>query len=330
MLSDPLTLIFSIVCLFYAIRGAYFGLTKVLLRIGALIGAYLCAYTGYPPISTLLSQHSPIELPAPLYNALAGCLCLLLAFILFSAIAACIHSGIKKLTARYTTNLLTTCLTRLTAALISCAFGLGLCISGLLGYLIFSKLFPLPPIELTASNQAIINFSEHLIQRIEAGGILRNKADEAQTTPKSAPLIKSQSTQKSDGMTPSGNVKPLTRIHNNLDTLLLKHTSSPKQKQALEQQLNQLLAEDGQLINFIRQNLPNEYQQDIDITKLLEQEDAPKRIAQQFNHLLNDRQALMTALQSLKHNSLSPSILEGSASSSNPNSPALVETGPAH
>lgn len=305
MLSDPLTLTFSLVCLFYAIRGAYFGLTKVLLRISALAGAYLCAYTSYPPISALLRQHSPIELTTPLYHALAGCLCLLVAFILLSLIAACIHSWIKRLAAKYTNNILTNILTRLTAALVSCAFGFGLCVSGLLGYQILSKLFPLPHIELTASNEAIINFGEHLIQRIEAGGIPINRPDEQQTAPKSTPSIESPSIQKSNG---------------------LKQTIAPQQKQALEQHLEHLLTQEGQLTNFIHQNLPAEYQNDLGIAALLEQENAEQRIAQQFHHLLSDRQALMSALKSLKKIPLSPFAGAENAYLLNTDSPALVKS----
>lgn len=326
MLSDPLTLTFSLVCLFYAIRGAYFGLTKVLLRISALAGAYLCAYTSYPPLSALLKQHIPIELPTPLYHALAGCLCLLIAFILFSAIAACIHSGIKKLAAKYPASLLTTTLTRLTAALVSCAFGFGLCVSGLLGYQILSKLFPVPQIEVTASNEAIINFGERLIQRIEAGDILINRPEEQQAAPKSTPSTESPSVKKSGGNSQSGGLNPTTSVKNAADDILLKQTIAPQQKQALEQHLEHLLSQEGQLTNFIRQNLPTEYQKDLGIASLLEQENAEQRIAQQFHHLLSDRQALMSALQSLKQLPLSPFNGAENPNLLNTDSPALVKS----
>ena len=132
MPSDPLITIFCIVCLVYAVRGAIFGLTKVLLRICALTGAYFCAYIGYQPVSALISQHNPIELPPPLCYALAGCLCLLATFILFNIIAAGMNSIIKRLTAEWPTNFLRSFTTRTLAALISSAFGFGLCLSGLM------------------------------------------------------------------------------------------------------------------------------------------------------------------------------------------------------
>lgn len=222
MFSDPLTLIFSIVCLFYAIRGAYFGLTKVLLRIGALIGAYLCAYTGYPPISALLSQHSPIELPAPLYNALAGCLCLLITFILFSIVAACIHKIIKRYTDEWPTNLMMAFVTRIAAALISGVFGFALCLSGLVGYLILSNFLALPHIAPTVSNQAIVNVGERIVQYIDA-----KRQDVPKETKGPKNKMQPQSIRKSDGIAPSGGLHPLSNLSSDRENILVKHINNP-------------------------------------------------------------------------------------------------------
>ena len=312
MLSDPLIIFFSSICLVYAMRGAIFGLTKVILRICALTGAYFCAYIGYQPVSVQISQHSPIELPLPLSHALAGCLCLLATFILFRIIAAGIHSMIKRLTAEWPTNLLSSFATRALAALISCAFGFGLCLSGLVGYLILSKIFALPTIEPTATNQAFIKLSENVIQRIQTNGVLKIRTDELKPDQKPVDKMQPSSIRKSDGITSGNSQIPVSHISNAIVSMLVQHTTSPQQKQALEQHLNHLLSQEGQLTNFIRQSLPADYQKKLGIDTVLEQADAEQLIAQQFRHLLNNRQALTSALQALKESSLPAVINEQS------------------
>lgn len=304
MPSDPLIAIFCIVCLVYALRGAIFGLTKVVLRICALTSAYFCAYIGYQPVSAQISQHSPIELPVPLFQALAGCVCLLATFILFRIIAAGIHSIIKRLTAEWPTNFLRSVATRTLAALISCAFGFGLCLSGLVGYLMLSKVFALPTIEPTTINQGFIRLSENVLQRIQTDGIPNIQTDEPRPDHKPVDNIQAPSIRKSDGIVPINSLTPMSLISNANDSMLLQHTTSPQQKQALEQDLNHLLSQEGQLKNFIRQSLPADYQKKMGIDTILEQKDAEKRIAQQFRHLLNNRQALISALQALQEPSL--------------------------
>lgn len=230
MLSDPLILIFSIVCFVCAVRGAIFGLTKVLLRIFVLSGAYYCAYSGYQPVSTRISQYNPIELPPAISHALAGCLCLLASFILFNIIAAGIHSIIKRLTLVSSTNALKSFATRTLAALISCAFGFGLCLSGLVGYLILGKRFPLPKIEPTVSNQAFINFSENVIQRIQTDAIPRIQKDAAEPDQNPHNKIQPPSIQKRDEIEPRAGLKSLSLISNKDDSLLMHHTSRPEKR----------------------------------------------------------------------------------------------------
>lgn len=63
--------------------------------------------------------------------------------------------------------------------------------------------------------------------------------------------------------------------------------------------MDQLLSKDGQLTNFVRQNLAVDYQKAMGIDTLLEQANAEQRIAQQFRHLINDHQALADSLKTL-------------------------------
>ena len=237
MLSDPLITSFYIVCFVCAVRGAIFGLTKALLRIFALSGAYLCAYIGYQPVSIRISQHNPIELPHVISHALAGCLCLLASFILFNIIAAGIHSIIKRPTLATSTNTLQSFASRTLAALISSAFGFGLCLSGLMGYLILSKHFPLPKIEPTATNQAFINFSKNVIRQIQTDAIPCIQRNESK--PNQIPFNKMQprTIQERDSIGPNASLKPLSLMNNEEDSMLMHHTISTK-KHALEQTRN--------------------------------------------------------------------------------------------
>ena len=167
-----------------------------------------------------------------------------------------------------------------------------------------SKVFALPTIEPTTTNQAFIKLSENVIQHIQTDGISNIRTDEAKPYHKPEEKLQPQSIRKSEGIAPINSLIPLSHIVNGNGSMLMSHTTSPQQKQALEQNLDDLLSQKGQLTNFIRQSLPADYQKKIGIDTLLEQADAEQRIAQQFRHLLNNRQALTSALQALKESSL--------------------------
>lgn len=248
MLSDPLILTFSIVCLAYAVRGACFGLAKVLLRIGALAGAYLCAYLGYPPVSAVFSQHSPIELPAALYHALAACVCLLTTFLLFNTIAACIQVVINRLVAKYPPSLLTTFVTRIAAALLSCAFSFGLCLGGLVSYQILSEHFPLPKIRATKINETFIKWGEHWILRMQADDIPGMQTEESEVPESPAPKIQPQLIPSNDASAPSDSSHPK----------LIQHKCATQENNFLEHALNHPRSQAGQGAHCIPQRLAAE------------------------------------------------------------------------
>lgn len=302
MSLDLIVIIFLVVCLLYAVRGAYFGLTKVFFRLSALAGAYACAYYYHQTLSLLLSQKFALDLPPWLLHCLAGSLCFLASFMALSVFLFLINRLISKLCPKVSHHLSAVIVSRLCAAAIAGAFGFLICSSGLACYLIISTSVPLPAIQSSPLNQGLINQSENLARIIQTALTERIESHQEIPSEPTKQLIKPPQNKVNSGIKKSNGSQSQSTELSPTNQALAQLDNDPKLQTALQLRLQTLMQTEGQLSNFIRQTIPLSHLNQEAVNSLLQEADAEKRIAEQFKYLLNDHDALISALQSLQNN----------------------------